>query len=283
MITPVRNEAEHIGKTIESMVQQTMLPKRWIIVDDGSTDQTPRIIDEASARHLWINTVHRTDRGYRKAGGGVIEAFYDGYGHIEKDDWDYIVKLDGDLGFTPDYFEKCFQEFDQDSTLGIGGGTIANLRDGNFVIDEKQPFFHVRGATKIYRRACWEKIGGLLKAPGWDTLDEVKANMYGWMTRSFPHLVLKHYRPTGFADGAWKSWVKNGRANYVSGYHPVFMVLKCIKRTFDKPVLLAAAGLFYGFASGYLQALPQVPDRELIRYLRGQQKKRLLGKDSIWK
>lgn len=283
VITPVRNEAEHIECTIESILQQTILPQHWVIVNDGSTDKTGEIIDEAADRHPWIYTVHRTDRGYRQAGGGVIEAFYDGYQLVAKDNWDYLVKLDGDLGFEPDYFEKSFQEFDRDTTLGIGGGTILNLIDGRFVLDEKQPSFHVRGATKIYRRACWVDIGGLLKAPGWDTLDEVKANMCGWTTRSFPHILVKHYRPTGSADGTWKSWVKNGMANYVSGYHPVFMALKCLKRAVESPFMIAAAALFYGFASGYVKRLPQVDDPELIHYLRMEQLRRLLGRKSIWK
>lgn len=283
VITPVRNEAEHIEFTIDSTLRQTILPKRWVIVNDGSTDQTGEIIDRAAARHPWIHTVHRRDRGYRQAGGGVIEAFYDGYELVEQASWNYLVKLDGDLGFEPDYFEKCFQEFERDASLGIGGGTILNLIDGRFVLDEKVPLFHVRGATKIYRRACWHHIGGLLKAPGWDTLDEVKANMRGWTTRSFSNIFLRHYRPTGLADGTWNSWVKNGMANYVSGYHPLFMALKCLKRTIEPPFLLAAAGLLYGFASGYVKKLPQVTDGELIHYLRTQQLRRLLGRKSIWK
>ncbi len=283
VITPVRNEAEHIHHTINSMRRQTILPDRWVIVDDGSTDQTGRIIDEAAARDPWIVAVHRKDRGYRQAGGGVIEAFYDGYQMIDGADWDYLVKLDGDLGFDPDYFEQCFQEFERDASLGIGGGTIQNLVEGQFVANEKAPLFHVRGATKIYRRGCWGAIGGLIKAPGWDTLDEVKANMCGWNTRSFPHIFVKHYRPTGLADGTWKSWVKNGMANYVSGYHPLFMTLKCMKRMLERPYLIAATGLLCGFASGYVKQVPQVEDPELICYLRKQQLRRLLGKKSIWK
>lgn len=283
IISPVRNEGKHLQHTIRSMVAQTLRPKLWVLVNDGSTDDTAAQIDAASREYSWIKTVHRKDRGARKAGGGVIETFYDGYSLIEKEDWDYIVKFDGDLSFEPDYFEKCIARFEGDSKLGVGGGLICGLVNG--VLEEEStgdPRFHVRGATKIYRRECWNDIGGLLKSSGWDTLDEVKANMCGWTSYSFRELKLLHHRPAGAADGAWKNWVKNGRANYFSGYHPVFMLLKCAKRVFEKPYGLAALGLLTGFVSGYFKGAPQVPDRALIRYLRQQQMNRLTFRQSLW-
>ena len=128
-----------------------------------------------------------------------------------------------------------------------------------------------------------EVSGGLLAAPGWDTLDEVKANMLGWSTRSFEDIRIVHRRLTGSADGNWKNWFKNGRANYITGYHPLFMTAKCLKRVFEKPVGIGAAGLFFGFMSGYFQRIPQVPDPELIRYVRRQQLRRLFLQKSIWR
>ena len=138
-------------------------------------------------------------------------------------------------------------EFETDPRLGIGGGGIYHEQNGDLTL-EPNPKFHVRGATKIYKRECWEKLGGLLRAPGWDTVDEVKANMLGWTTRSFPHLKVSHYRFTGAADGAWKDCVKNGRANYIAGYHPVFMLFKCMRRLVAKPYLFGAMGLLWGFS-----------------------------------
>jgi glycosyltransferase involved in cell wall biosynthesis len=282
-ITPVRNEAEHIGKTIESMAAQTCPPKKWVLVDDGSTDATAQIIDAAAKVHPWIETVHRADRGFRKPGGGVMEAFYDGYGLLEGMAWDYLVKLDGDLSFEPLYFGSCFDRFNQDAKLGIGGGTICNNATGALVEEyQSDPPFHVRGATKIYRRACWEAIGGLILAPGWDSLDEIKANMLGWKTHSFPELKLHHYRFAGNADGAWKNWVKNGLANYVSGYHPVFMLCKCLSRLREKPYGVVPAALWYGFLSGYFKRMPRVEDRALIKYFRDQQMRRLTLRSSLW-
>ncbi|MBM4305294.1 MAG: glycosyltransferase family 2 protein [Deltaproteobacteria bacterium] len=281
VITPVRDEENYIGSTIQSMVRQTVLPQEWIIVNDGSSDRTGEIIDSAAREYPLIKTLHRKDRGSRKAGGGVIEAFYDGYSSIESNDWEFIVKLDGDLSFDMDYFEKCFEKFQDIPKLGIGGGAIFNLIDGSLVL-EKHPRFHVRGATKIYRRVCWEAIGGLILAPGWDTLDEVKANMMGFETKTFFNLCIVHHRYTGAADGTWKDSVKNGLSDYISGYHPIFMLLKCLKRMAVRPFMIHAMGLMYGFMSGYARRVPQVDDRKLIEYIQREQIRKLLFKPSIW-
>ena len=282
VITPVRNEEAYLIFTIESMLAQTIRPIEWVIVNDGSTDSTAQIIDEYARQNSWIHAVHRADRGFRKAGGGVVEAFNDGLRSASSKDWEFIVKLDGDLTLEPDYFEKCLEQFRNDSRLGVGGGAICNVIDGVKKVEEC-PRFHVRGATKIYRRECWDAIGGFWPAPGWDTMDEVKASMLGWTSRSFPDLQLLHHRLTGTAEGLWAGLVKNGRANYVCGYHPLFMISKCVGRLVRKPYILGSIGLFYGFLSGYLQRIPQVDDSRTIRYLRDEQMKRLLGKESIWK
>lgn len=281
-MSPVRDEERNLDATIRSVARQTILPEQWIIVDDGSTDLTGEILEQAARTHSWVSAIRRPDRGFREPGSGVIAAFYDGYEQIRSADWQFLVKLDGDLVLPPDYFERCLEEFRQDRQLGIGGGSVYHLEHGAEVI-ESNPRFHVRGATKIYRRKCWDAIGGLLKAPGWDTLDEAKAQMLGWGTRSFPKLRVLHLRPTGSADGSWRNALKNGRANYVSGYHPVFMILKCMKRVFEKPYGIVAVGLLYGFAAGYLKRIQQVNDPTLIRYIRQQQIRRLLLRDSIWR
>ena len=282
VITPIRDEENYIEKTIKSVVSQTLLPLEWIIVNDGSTDQTGRIIDDYAEQYPWIRPVHRKNRGFRRAGGGVIEAFYAGYNVMKSNDYNFIVKLDGDVSFDENYFEKSFELFENSPDLGIGGGLIYNLvAEG--LKKEQHPLFHVRGATKIYKRRCWDAIGGLLPAPGWDTLDEVKANMLGWKTQTFPDLRVIHYRYTGNADGQWKTYVKYGRANYISGYHPLFMVLKCLKRALNKPFVMGAVGLLYGYVSGYVKRIPQVDDKALIAYIRKQQLNKLFLKETIWK
>jgi poly-beta-1,6-N-acetyl-D-glucosamine synthase len=283
VITPVRNEQANLEQAIESMVGQTLRPAKWVIVNDGSSDETGRIADDASARHDWIRVVHRTDRGFRKPGGGVMEAFRDGYQFVEKDHWDFIAKLDGDLSFDPHFFSNALERFFEDPRLGIGGGTICRKEGDRLLAEWKgDPPFHVRGATKIYRGECWHQIGFLYPVPGWDTLDEIKANMLGWRTYSFAELKLFHHRPAGEADGTWFNWFKNGRANYISGYHPIFMLFKCATRAFQKPYGIGALGLLVGFISGYLKRVPQIDDARLINYLRREQMKRLLFKSSLW-
>jgi biofilm PGA synthesis N-glycosyltransferase PgaC len=282
VISPVRDEETHIRSTIESMAAQTTIPTEWIIVNDGSTDKTGQIVDEFASKYSWIVPVHRVNRGFRKSGGGVVEAFNDGYRMLRTRDWAFLIKLDGDLSFEPEYFEKCFANFHRDKTLGVGGGVICYIESGVKEFEEN-PAFHVRGATKIYRRACWDAIGGFWPAPGWDTMDEVKASMMGWTTRSFPDLHLVHHRHTGAADGIWGNLVKNGRANYICGYHPLFMVTKCLGRLRRQPYLIGSIALFYGFVTGYLKKIPQVNEPQTIHYLRQQQLRRLMGKDTMWK
>ena len=158
VVTPARDEAKYIPLTIESLAAQKIRPTNWIIVNDGSADETGQIAEEAARLHGWIKVINRVDRGFRKAGGGVVDAFYEGYRCVEHDYWDYVVKLDGDLSFAPDYFEKCFQHFEQAPRLGIAGGTVCRSVEGVLEVESKRdPKFHVRGATKIYRRKCWKK------------------------------------------------------------------------------------------------------------------------------
>jgi poly-beta-1,6-N-acetyl-D-glucosamine synthase len=283
VITPVRNEKGNFPKTIASLVGQTTRPARWIIVDDGSTDGTGQIADNAAKEHSWIQVVHRADRGFRKPGGGVMESFHEGFALLKDLPWDFLGKLDADLVFEPDYFQRCLQHFERNPKLGVGGGMICRSQEKELVVESKgDPAFHVRGATKIYRRKCWDAIGGLIKAPGWDTVDEVKANMLGWQTYTFKDLPVRQLKDTGSADGAWPNWVKNGRANYITGYHPLFMLAKCVKRIFSHPFAIGAGGLAWGFISGYLRREPRVNDADLIRYIRREQIRKLTMRDSIW-
>jgi biofilm PGA synthesis N-glycosyltransferase PgaC len=282
VISPVRDEEAYIRSTADCMVQQTVVPKEWIVVNDGSSDRTGEILDEYAARYPWIRVIHRPNRGFRKAGGGVVEAFNEGYKAVQCRDWDFIVKLDGDLSLEPDYFQKCFTNFENEPRLGVGGGVICYVENGVKEFEEC-PAFHVRGATKIYKRRCWDEIDGFWPAPGWDTMDEVKASMLGWTTRSFPDLHVVHHRHTGTAEGLWSGLVKNGRANYICGYHPLFMISKCVLRIFRRPYLVGSIALFYGFLSGYWKRIPQVDDQRTITYLRGQQLGRLMGRETIWR
>jgi poly-beta-1,6-N-acetyl-D-glucosamine synthase len=282
VITPVRDEEKHLEDTIKSVLQQTVLPTEWVIVDDGSSDRTGIIADRYARQYQWIRVVHRENRGFRKSGGGVVEAFYAGHDSLQQKDWEFVVKLDGDLSFAKDYFEKCFKYFYADKKLGIGGGEISHSIDGQMRVEEN-PRFHVRGATKIYRRACWEAIGGLWPASGWDTIDEVKANMLGWKTYAFKDLLLLHHRFTGTEDGLFRDRVKHGVACYVSGYHPLFVAASCLRRLSQKPFVVGSFGILYGFLKAHFTCPLRLDDRSYVAYIRSQQLRRLLGMETIWR
>jgi len=281
IVSPVRDEERFIELTIRSVIEQAVRPIEWIIVDDGSTDKTAHIVDRYAAEHSWIRVVHRQNRGHRQSGAGVVEAFNEGYNSIRRQDWNFLVKLDGDLAFDKTYFQRCFDRFQREERLGIGGGTLYHVERRRELM-EKGPRFHVRGATKIYCRKCWEEIGGLWKAPGWDAIDELKAQMLGWKTETFSDIKVLHQRPTGTAESRWSDSVKGGIARYVAGYHPVFFLASCLLRVTDKPYVIHSAGLLVGYCQGYVKRIPQVNDPELIRFVRTQQMNRLVGKQTIW-
>lgn len=282
LVTPVRDEEKYIAVTVESVARQTILPRQWVIVNDGSKDKTGSIIDEYARQYPWIRTVHRQDRGYRKWGAGIIEAFYAGFDALTCSDWEFMCKLDGDLSFEPAYFESMWQRFSENPRLGIAGGYLYHLENGKKSV-EQHPGFHVRGGAKIYRRACWDALGGLWVGPGSDTVDEVKANMLGWSTRSFRDLEIQHHRWTGAAYGRWGGLVKNGKTDYVSGYHPLFVLAKSCARLTQRPYVVGSIGLVYGYVQAHLERIPRVDDPQLIQYLRRQQIAKLTGRETIWK
>jgi glycosyltransferase involved in cell wall biosynthesis len=281
IITPVRDEEQYIEFTIQSVLSQTIRPAKWMIVDDGSADRTAAVAESYAARYPWIRVIRRANRGFRQSGAGVMEAFHDGFDQLGYTGWDFLAKLDGDLSFSPNYFALLFDRFRAQTRLGIAGGNIFHSVEGKLKL-EKCPRFHVRGATKVYRRECWEQIEGLVTAPGWDIVDETRASMLGWTTTSFDDLQLIHHRVTGTAESKWRDQIKNGRAYYVAGYHPLFMAAKCIYRLTSKPYVLGSTAMAAGFISGYISGLPRASD-QLIRFVRRQQLLRLCGGSTIWK
>jgi glycosyltransferase involved in cell wall biosynthesis len=282
MITAVRDEEQFIARTIESVVTQTVKPLEWIIVDDGSRDKTGEIIAPYIERHPWIRYVDRKDRGHRSKGGG-IEAFLEVFPTICSRGWEYLVNLDSDLTFDADYFEQCFEQFRSTPKLGIGGGAVYAQIGGGHWQPEQAPAFHVRGAAKIYRRECWEAIGGLWPGLGWDTVDEVKANQLGWTTRTFPNIKLFHQRQSGSMWGAWGFAVMDGEADYVVGYLPLFFGLKCVRHLVKPPIFIRSMGMLYGYLRCLIRNTPRVSDPDFVRYLRTQQLRRLLGLSTIWR
>ncbi|MEM9712633.1 MAG: Coenzyme F420 hydrogenase/dehydrogenase, beta subunit C-terminal domain [Actinomycetota bacterium] len=283
VITPARDEEEHLELLAKTIEHQTWRPTQWIVVDDGSTDSTGEIVDALAADHDWITAVHRADRGARVPGGGVVETVLAGLDECVVPDWDYLVKLDADLELDADYFERCLGRMERDERWGITGGQVHDrLADGTIAV-EGHPRFHVRGATKIYRRATWDAIGGLVVAKGWDTLDEVKANQLGWRTTTFADVAVIQQRETGRRAGWWRDWAKNGRAAWFCGYHPLFVLARAGRVATMRPVGLKGVALLWGYVEAVVRRRPRVDDVELRRYTSRQQLRRLLRRDTIWR
>jgi len=283
IISPVKDEADTIERTIQSVIFQTVRPLEWIIVSDGSKDKTEEIIRGYIVTYPWIKLISLPDRGYRLPGKGVIDAFYEGFNCISKKDWDFVVKLDGDLSFEKDYFENIFSEFGRNAKLGIASGKtylpakgdISNLKL------EWCPDNCTRGPSKIYRKDCFEKIGGIKRERGWDTFDDIAAMVEGYEVRSFAKYKLVHYRPIGTRTGTdkgIKSRILMGRNFYYMGYHPLYMILKCLKMMItDKPMICAGTAALLSYLSAAMKKSPQIDDKRLVKQLRKVQLKRILG------
>jgi glycosyltransferase involved in cell wall biosynthesis len=275
VITPVKNEAEYIEKTINSMIQQTHLPKVWVIVNDGSKDQTAEIVQRLSKQHPWIRMVNRTASGPRKRGKAVIEAFNEGYATLE-DDYEFIIKLDGDVSFGPDYFENILREFEAQPELGIAGGGLYELPGGKkwVLLTYKD---NVRGCTKFYRRKCFEQIGGLVPTMGWDGIDEWKARYLGWKVQSFRTQKLYHYRFTGAVTGKIKSFIEEGEGAYRMGYHPLFLIARGIWHMGKPPYFLGGITMIAAFFWSGILRKEQVVEPQVIRFIQQTQVKKLGG------
>lgn len=272
VITPVRNEERYIENTIKSMIMQTSRPLRWVIVDDGSTDNTARIISKY-LKYNWITLVKRENRGYRKLGAGVVDAFYDGYDALNEREQqaDIIVKLDGDLSFGAEYFEKILDVFCEDKKLGIASGQPYVQYDDSTRIERTNPD-HARGPSKIYRAECFKEIGGLIRHLGWDTVDEISAQMKGWKTRCLSVVVYIHHRPTASSTGLWVNGkYREGYIAYYLGYHPIYLFFKCMRQVFEKPRVVGALFVFLGWLMSLLQFKERYNDKEFRKFLRKKQ------------
>lgn len=278
VVSPVRNEAELIRHTLESVVAQTEPPSVWIIVDDGSTDETAAIVAEYEASAGYIKLLHLENDGAAKPADRLLwaaeaVAFNNGLATIELDDFDYIVKLDGDLAFGPGYFATLMDEFEADPTLGMAGGYCYQPYKGGRLM-EWNPQSHVRGPTKMYRVACFKEIGGIEPVYAWDALDVLKAQMAGWRTSSFD-LVVDHLKPTGSVGGLLKARSRQGVGAYLLGYHPLFLLARAARLSMASPYVLGGFAFLGGYVKAAIRRPPRIADTETIAYLRRQQMQRL--------
>jgi len=276
LISPVRNEAKHIKRTIESVLRQNIKPKKWIIVDDGSTDDTLKIVEEYASNNPIIELIKIKDRGhYDLYYGGEIKAFYRGYEEIEIEEIDYIGKIDGDISFKNDYFEKIFGEFNRNKKLGIAGGRCI-YRINNETVVEQSSKEHVRGASKIYRIECWKDINGVEKELAWDTIDVYKARMKGWETKTFDDIQFEHFVKTGSKSGVLNGFKRRGRVAYLSGMLPLYFVLRLKKEITTKPYLYGALICLISYIKCYFVKEKRLVDNKLRKFVRSEQKRKIV-------
>ena len=252
VISPVKNEGKYIKNTLDSVIEQTIIPNEWIIVDDGSTDNTLEILNEYSNKFNWIKIIENKTHSEERSGGSkVVRAFYKGYNSIINHEYDFIVKLDGDLKLPNNYFETVIESFKNDPKLGICGGYILN-KVGEELIKEIDIDYHVRGAFKSVRKVCFKDIGGFLEIWNWDGLDLMEAMRKGWKTLVFDLPVI-HYRPTSTAYNPYKFHFKDGKYSYKLRTSLGLFILRSIGRIKKKPYFICSAMYFFGYCYAFIK------------------------------
>jgi glycosyltransferase involved in cell wall biosynthesis len=246
IVSPVKNESAHIEHTLKSVIKQTVLPMEWVIVDDGSTDNTLQIIQDFASKHEWIRVVeNKTHDEARSGGSKVVRAFNRGFSTIDDHSYDFIVKLDGDLKLPQNYFETVIETFIQNPKVGICGGYILN-KVCDELIKEIEIDYHVRGAFKSVRKTCFDEIGGFKEIWNWDGVDQMEAMMRGWETKVFDLPVI-HYRPTSTAYNPYRFHFKDGRFAYRLRVNFSLLLLRMGGRIKKRPFLISALIYFLGY------------------------------------
>lgn len=270
LISPCRNEAQYMRRTIESVLAQTVLPARWVIVDDGSTDDTPRILAEYQARHDWIQVVTRSDRGHRAVGPGVIEAFYAGYAAIEPTEYDYLCKLDLDLDLPPRYFDILMQRMRAEPRIATCSGKAYVEREGALIAENHGDDTSL-GMTKFYRVQCFQAIGGFVREVMWDGIDNHRCRMMGWIACSWdePDLRFIHLRPMGSSQtGILTGRMRHGFGQYFMGTGFLYMLASAVYRVAEPPVVLGSAAMLWGWLKSAIAGKARYDDPEFRRFLR---------------
>lgn len=278
LISPCRNEADYMQETLDSVLAQSVLPAKWIIVDDGSTDETPRILAEYAAKYPWIQIVTRQDRGHRAVGPGVVDAFYAGYQAINPADYEFLCKLDLDLRLPPRYFEILIQKMTADPLIATCSGKAYLEQDGQLV-NERHGDETSLGMTKFYRVTCFQAIGGFVREVMWDGIDCHKCRMKGWKACSWdePELRFVHLRPMGSSQqSVYVGRMRHGYGQYFMGTGFWFMLASALSRVNQRPYLLGSAAMLWGWLKSALQRKPRYDDVEFRSFLRRYQRRALL-------
>ena len=273
IISPCRNEADFMRKTLESVIRQTVKPFLWVIVDDGSTDETPKILAEYAAKYNFIKTIRRENRGFRSVGPGVIEAFYAGYDTVQIENFDFICKLDLDLELPPKYFEILIQRMTENPRIGTCSGKpyFIDKQTGKLV-SEKLGDENSIGASKFYRIECFKQIGGFVCQVMWDGIDGHRCRMLGWIACSWdePDLRFIHLRPMGSSQkGMLAGRMRHGSGQFYMGTDLVYMTVSALYRmTTRRPFIIGGLAMWWGYAQSMFFKKERLDDREFRKFLR---------------
>lgn len=278
LISPTRDEADYARRTLESVCAQSALPALWVIVDDGSTDATPEILREFADRYDFIRIVTRTNRGERKVGPGVIDAFYAGYETIDAADFDYVCKIDLDLDLPPTYFETLMHRMEADPLIGTCSGkayfpapsNTAKSFNGELISEACGDEMSV-GMIKFYRTDCFEQIGGFVRQVMWDGIDCHRCRMNGWIACSWddPELRFLHLRPMGSSHkGIFTGRMRHGFGQWFMGTSLAYMTASAVFRMTRPPVIVGGAAMWWGYVKAMLTGRPRYDDPAFRQFLR---------------
>ncbi|MDX6654766.1 MAG: hypothetical protein QOH18_1476 [Solirubrobacterales bacterium] len=280
IVSPVFNEAAHLRRTARSIAAQTLVPDRWIVVDDGSTDDTLEVARELERELGFLTVIEAFDAVPVGADNLALareaHAFNHGLDVAGWRDFSFVGKIDGDVELPPEWFETLLAAFAADPGLGLAGGFLAEPgRDGWEKIPI--PSHHVHGAVKLYRRECLEAIGGVPERLAWDTIDETYARMRGYRTGSLPALLGRHHRPWGSADGRLRGRARHGECAWILHYGSGWVTLRSAKVAMVSPRGLSGLAFLYGYWRAALRRVPQVEDPAFRRFVRAELRGRLLA------
>jgi glycosyltransferase involved in cell wall biosynthesis len=277
LITPARNESAFIKTTMDSVCAQTVLPERWVIVDDGSTDGMAEIVEGYTKRYPWIELVRRPQRQERHF-AGKVHAFNAGFERVKGLNFEVVGNLDGDVSFPPDYMEFLLGKFSADNRLGVAGTPFT--QDGGYdsTVNSFEGDQYVAGPCQLFRAKCWQEIGGYVPNPGGgvDWIAVTTARMKGWTVKSFDEKRFHHHRSMGTAEkGMTSACFTYGYRAYCLGWSPLWQLVRSAYRMTKKPILSGGSALLFGYGWAALRRANRPVSDELIRFHRAEQNQRL--------